>query len=405
MVDLQDSDAAKVGRRLTKRRRSSRAEAGTRPPWWQRRRTLSLAVLAGLVALAAVAVLSPVGGRETDEGVPGPGHDSPPSDQGAVPPGERLIPELSFVTRSAAVQPQAELEIPFFEVLADGSVAKVPLAVPEDTIVDQLRPLPDGRLLVRGSRDLMPGVARPDGPLVEGLEFPLMVVGLDGEIQSDQDIRTVGEHVTLVSADTTHAILQRSSPESPEREKEPVQIIVRNLATGAERVLWETDQAASKGDLAGDRLVLAGGGMSAAEDDGRPSQPPQCWLELRELSTHSKTGHVMPACHQVVDVNASPDGRFAAVAYERWAEPPELRLRILHLPSMAVYSDEPLGNPRSCTECTATIAMADYLGMAWTDTAVLHVTQMEPLPLSLEPEDILAGIQDRLTTQTIATIG
>lgn len=405
MVDLHDSDAATAGRRLTTRRGSSRAEAGTRPPWWQRLRTLRVAVLAGLVAIAAVSVLDPVGGREADEGAPGPGYDSSLSDQGAVPPGERLIPELSFVTRSAAAQPPVELEIPFFEVLADGSVAKVPLTVPEDTVVDQLRPLPDGRLLVRGSRDLMPGVARPDGPRVEGLEFPLMVVGRDGEIQSDQDIRIVGEHVTLLSADTTHAILQRSSPESPEREKEPVQIIVCNLTTGAERVLWKTDQAASRGDLAGDRLVLAGGGINAAEDDERPSQPPQCWLELRELATDSETGHVIPACHHVVDVNASPDGRFAAVAYERWAEPPELRLRTLHLPSMAVYSDEPLGNPGSCTECTATIAMADYLGMAWTDAAVLHVTQLEPLPLDLDPESVLAGIQDRLTTKTIATIG
>jgi hypothetical protein len=49
--------------------------------------------------------------------------------------------------------------------------------------------------------------------------------------------------------------------------------------------------------------------------------------------------------------------------------------------------------------------MADYLGMAWTDAAVLHVAQLEPLPLHLDPESVLAGIQDRLTTQTIATIG
>jgi hypothetical protein len=196
MADRLDSNAATARRRLATRRGNSPAGLAVRLAWWLRHRAFRVAVVAVLAGVATVAVLDPVGDREVDQPAPGPGYRGFLPGQGLVRPGERLIPELAFVTRQAAAQPPVELDVPFFEVLADGSVAEVPLTVPDHTAVDQLRPLSDGRLLVRGSRDLMPGVARPDGPYVEGVEFPLMVVGLDGEIQSDQDLRLVGECVT-----------------------------------------------------------------------------------------------------------------------------------------------------------------------------------------------------------------
>jgi hypothetical protein len=202
----------------------------------------------------------------------------------------------------------------------------------------------------------------------------------------------------MVGVTETEAILQRSVPDSPD----PARLVARNLSTGAERDLGENGRTASRGDLAGSRVVLAGGGINGDNVEVMDNTT-QCWVELFVLGEGVTKRVSMPACHQVVEVNASPDGRFAAVVYQRWTDPFELRMLTVELDHMRVVTDELLGNPVGCTACVT--ANAGYLGMAWNDNSVLRVVFMDPLPNDVEPDDVLGAIEDRLRTQIRTMIG
>lgn len=302
-----------------------------------------------------------------------------PSGARVVPPGERLVPELAFVTLTPPTEePRSELPIPYFEVLPDGSVARIPLDVPPHTAISGLRPTADGRWTAHGTRDLEPGVTYPEGPDNPGVGFPLMVFGTDGALESDRDIRVVGEYTTLLGATAAEATLLRWAEEDPR----PARIAAHDLRSGTERLLTTTSLPVSAGDVEGGRVVVAG----PREQHG------DCLIETagQRLS--------VPACQQVTDVNVTPDGRHAAVVYERHVEPMELRLRIMDLDTTAVYSDEPLEPRHPCLSCVVTAHGAGYLGTAWSDNTTLRIAQLDPLPLDFDPAHVLSDIADRVHT-------
>jgi hypothetical protein len=188
--------------------------------------SLGVVLTAGTVLLAAMSD-SELGDRS------GVSRRVPPRPDPTL--GERLIPHLDLIVTKPREHPaDAELDIPFFEVLSDGRVADVRWNLPDHTAVSQLRAMSDGSVLVHGTRDLQPGRARSDGPYVEGVAFPLLRIAADGTIESEKDTRVPGEYVTLIGAEANDAILfrytpARSGPVSPRR------IVARDLTTGAER--------------------------------------------------------------------------------------------------------------------------------------------------------------------------
>ncbi|RZS34028.1 hypothetical protein EV193_110178 [Herbihabitans rhizosphaerae] len=286
--------------------------------------------------------------------------------------------------RSPSDEPLDSLPIPTFEVLPDGSIREIPLGLPAGSALAAARAMPDGRMLALASRDLMPGVQRPDGPFVEGVAFPLIVLGMDGAVVSDVDIRVVGEHVRLVAATATEAVLLRTDP----LRGKPTRLVGRDLATGAERPLWTTGLDVTAGDATRDRVVVA-----------RLDAQGGCRLEAAAVNIS------VPACQHVTDLDIAPDGRFAAVVYQRSGHENALRLRILDLGTGEVYGDEALKPQDPCVSCVVTAHGAGYLGMAWSDGTTLRVAQLDPLPLRFDPARVLTDIAERVHLTTRAVPG
>jgi hypothetical protein len=327
--------------------------------------TIALAAAVAIAAVTLVLSRSPA---------PGSVSGNPPQ----IPPGERLLPQLTFVISHAGDDPVPQ--IPFFEVAGDGWAKPLSLTAPSHGAIEEFLPMPDGRVLVRASQDLAPEVPRQDGPWAGGIAFPLMVVESDGAVVSNHDIRRLGEDAGLLAVSATQGFLLRTKPGTAE----PGRVVAHDLATGAERIIAETNQAMGHADVSGDVFVFA------AKDEALG-----CAVQVITLSAgpHSRTS--VPACESVAEVNVSPDGRFAAIVYERAAEP-ELRIRILDLRNGDVFSDELIGTPQSCTECIATAASGGFLGTTWLGPATVRVTQMQPLPIKHDKAHVLAEVQKRL---------
>jgi hypothetical protein len=322
------------------------------------------AVAAGIVLVAAAAIAVAAQDR-------GPTRLLPPPDQRVAPPGERLVPLVMFkATGERPGEAPPAVKLPLIEVLPDGAVAEV-FTPADDVLLGGVWPRGDGRLVIIGAR--------------EGGEYPLMVIGADGRVASEQDVGAKGERVNPIGVTGNEAILQRSSPR---------RIVARDLSTGEDRDLGAHDRTVSRGDAEGDRLVLAGGGI---DDSGTVDTTTRCRVELFVPGAGVANEVSVPGCHQVVDVNASPDGRFAAMVYQRWHTPEELRMVTIDLDAMRVVTDELLGNPVDCTGCL--VSHSGYVGMAWQDNRKLRVVFMDPLPLDLEPDEILGAVEERLRTQ------
>ncbi|MDQ1504520.1 MAG: hypothetical protein QOD57_2247 [Actinomycetota bacterium] len=135
------------------------------------RRRLRLAMGAAAALTVAVAVTALLSGDVRKSVTAGPPKDPHPPGRTAttptLPPAERLI-----------IRQEAR------EVLADGSLRDLP--VPADFSLSWSYGLGDGRFVMLGSRDLLPGVPRRDGANVKGVAFPLVVVTPDGTCSAPQ---------------------------------------------------------------------------------------------------------------------------------------------------------------------------------------------------------------------------
>ncbi len=166
-------------------------------------------------------------------------------------------------------------------------------------------------------------------------------------------------------------------------------MVLDPVGPGRGRQVAETAMPVYGGDIEGPKLAFAG-----VRDAAEPGQV--CLVEALDLGTDNDHWHsreTIPGCHEISQVNVSPDGRHVAVAYLRLADPPEVRLAILDHRRLATVSDVRVSIPTDCTECQYP-AQLGYLGMAWVDDATLHVARMEPLPLYL-PERDAASILER----------
>lgn len=348
---------------------------------WSSHRVRAGAVTVVLAAVVTAVVLAPSSDRAPV---------AVPDGRTAHSSGERLIPELGFVVTGGPDEPPPELDIPFFEVFPDGTVGDARLPVPDDMALSRLRTLPDGRALVLATQDLMPDVERRDGPSVEGIAFPLLVVDRGGHVVSTRDVRVAGELTGLVGATPTEAVLQRYAAG---RDARPgaARIVAHDLETGRERPLWSDAPVATHGDMAGQRLVLAGG----VEGGGVP-----CWLALLRLGSQTAARMRLSACDQIVGLDVAPDASSVAVVYERATDGSnEARLTTIDLERGSILADESLSRLESCTSCAYPMH-AGYLGMAWSSDDTLTVASMDSMPTGIEPERALAEIQSRLRVQS-----
>lgn len=230
-------------------------------------------------------------------------------------------------------------------------------------VVDLVRswvPLDDGRSTVLGGKDLKPGVQREDGVNVTDYAIRLLVLGPDGQLQRQREVRVQGQDVQLVGANATTAYLFRS----------PGRIVAHDLATGAERRLttldpvpaWETHSFSVQGGL-----LLAASQESCemtatALDTGRKVFTAG-FPDLRKWS-----------CPTTRTARLSPDGRTVAVAVSGGDEAATVSLLRIDVATGKVTSS-PVSNGPVARELKP-----GTLGVGWVGTTVRVAWLRMPAP-------------------------
>ena len=257
------------------------------------------------------------------------------------------------------------------EVLPDGSPVELPLGG-----LDRLglsgppQPLPGGRHIVLGVRDVTPEVPVDEDAGFEGdPAFYLVVVDADGKVELEREVDVTDESVSLFAATPSEAILARTPREDGDRPRAPGRVVAHDLETGRERLVAELDIRPSRADVVGDNLVVVQG------LPGDPDPNGSCGLEVIDLVGGDRIQHPLPTgCSEVLGVRASPDGQAVAVIYGAVGETPEIRLAIVDLADSTIRSDELLGHNLICppTECPS-LRPVRYLGAAWASDTTLRV--------------------------------
>lgn len=332
--------------------------------WRRRRRRRVVASVAGVavlvaVSLAAVPVLGSWGGAS----------DVPPA---AVDrPAQRLMIQGYESLRMGENGPESGVALPVgtaFEILPDGTVAR--WTVPGKLVARHVVGLPDGRVVVAGREKSQQVPAAPPvspPPRGERRSFAwtnpgsdrLLVLSRDGTVELARSLGTGGV-TRLVAATAETAYLLR-----------PAGLVAHTLATGQERVLAAADQIADDywaevrdADVVGDRALITG------ERQGG------CYLTVLDLRTGSTTGHpvTLGACHEVWMARMSPDGRLAAVSYQRAVDEP-MRLAIVDLATGVSRLDVATPVPG---KQSANVGFGEAVGMAWPDDAHVRVAMARP---------------------------
>jgi hypothetical protein len=261
------------------------------------------------------------------------------------------------------------------EVLPDGSLVELPLGG-----LDRLglsgppQPLPGGRHVLLGVRDVTPEVSLDEDAGFEGdPAFYLVVVDADGNVETEREVDVTDESASLFAATPTEAIVARTPREDGDRPLTPGRIVAHNLETGRERLIAELDIRPSRADVVGDTLVVVQGLPGDLDPNG------SCGLEVIDLVGGDRTQHPLPTgCSEVLGVRASSDGQTVAVIYGAVGETPEVRLAIVDLVDSTIRSDELLGHNLICppTECPG-LRPVHYLGAAWDNDATLRVALVD----------------------------
>ncbi len=290
---------------------------------------------------------------------------------------ERARPSTDMkvdTTTPPASDPRLVLREGGLEILPDGSSRPLPLGNAPVDDVHTVVLAPDGRLIVLGSRDLMPGRVRVDGPNVEGVETRLVVLDPAGAVQAVRNVRVMGATVRLLAATSSEAILERSPANGMGASVAPGSVVAHDLATGQEREIAKTSRLAWRADVVDQTLVLLEAGPGAINGTnltGGGAGP--CRLEVLQLSGAERRVVELPDCRTVNDVRLSLDGRFAAVVSTEPTEIPEHHLAVIDLQDGRFLLTELLAyaSQGACpSHCPAdrTCAGLLYVGMAWSAT-------------------------------------
>lgn len=256
------------------------------------------------------------------------------------------------------------------EVLPDGSTRRH--RVPEDFSLGVA--LPDGRLVGLVYTDLMPGVARTDGPDVEGLSIRLVVLGPDGAVERSREVRVKGQAVELLGADTRVAYLARDAG-----------IVTHDLVTGREKMLLRSSTAgvdllaASQTAVRPDRLV------EQRDDHG-------CHTDVRRTTDGKRIARLTVEGLCVNGLRLSPDGTLVAVPYRLLAtsrDRREQRLAVFDTTTGALRADQLVGDPA--------FVLGPITGVAWADDATVRVA-WAGLPVSMGRDASADDLVQNVTT-------
>jgi hypothetical protein len=346
--------------------RHSLSEVHRRRRLHQRRRTAAVAGVA-TVAVAAGAAGVPALVRSTEPPAPGPAASATAGPTAA--PAQRLLISGGYVaTGSPGVTgPKGVLEVD-----AAGRVVAHPVTGMDTA--DMAVALPDGRIVMLGPRDLLPGVRREDGPDVTGLETVLSV----GTYSAN--VRIPGQQVDLVGATADGAYLLRG------RQR----LVFHEFGTGTER-------------------PLDGATATMGADDGRPGFTGHVLVRDRFLVFHT----VEPERQRidVVDVTSgarmadpitieplatldvgylalSPDGRTLALVVTRAAD---YRLLSLDVATGRVTKTQTLALKPAAAKSQG------VLGLAFTDNRTVRVAWLSVSP----PDDRVHDIAELLRVSTL----
>jgi hypothetical protein len=252
--------------------------------------------------------------------------------------------------------------------------------------------LPDGRLVMLGSKDLKPGVPREDGPWVTDVAFLLAVTGHDGTVQVSRDVRVMGEHVYLVGATAEAAYLLRAEH----------RLVRHNLASGNEQPLAAASaaiQAFRRQSGEDVRVSVEGERVALVERRVSPVPPHVRIIDLATGATVSDLALATKATG-VSEIRLAPGARLAAIVSQRFVERPDLpmphrwrvehRLRIVEVATGRVLTNrvlvEQIGDQ-----------VADVRGLAWSDPTTLRVAWYA-LPLNA---DRLYDLTEVLQVETV----
>ncbi len=345
-------------------------------------------VLAAGVALSVVSAAGAValahGRADRADAADAASTPAPPAEQLRFR-GQRLVPDRSFIVTRSSDSPEPRLVIPSFEILPSGSIVPALATTGRDESAEQVVTAADGRVAIGATRDLAPGVKRPDGPFVTDLEFPLLVFSARGDRVVDEDLRIRGEYVSVLGLLGGQVFLARSAPTvSGDR---PVRVVSRSLESGRERVLTESRLAVSRGDAAGRHLAFGG---APRVDAPAGTAPPRCWAQVVDVGTSRSRRLEVPDCARLVGLKLSPDGMTLALAYEHLAQAgPELMLTVVDL--AAGTSDRyQVNRYEDCASCLRAVNTG-YLGMAWTSRTTLRMALLHPVPLRPGAAEVTLG--------------
>jgi hypothetical protein len=323
------------------------------------------------------------------------------------------------------------------ELLPDGTVERLPVAEDGDAPRGSAVRLPDGRLVTLASRDLLPGVEREDGALVEGLAFVLAVFDADGELLGERDVRRMGENVSIAGARGDQVVLVRSRADGNCcGSLAGVAVSTIDPTTFEEAPIAEIDRLPGIGAAAGDRLVLVDDGTTGATATTGATGTtgpgggavPECRVTLVDLATGESGDVATLPCIGLTAVSISPDGERAAVVIDRRAgitvsagtdvtanaNALGSRQDILDQAVVFVSLDdgEVLGSERfdiapTCStksrpECPAVLGAVEYRGLGWVDDDHVELVVQDPDPRP-DPPVIELGelVPERLRTLAV----
>jgi hypothetical protein len=252
------------------------------------------------------------------------------------------------------------------------------------------RPLPDGGHVVVGHD---PVQAPPSEGFNEftDLTYSLAVVGADGEVDVERDI----EDSSLLGVTATEAILARQPNDERGEPSGPASIVAHDLATGEERLVRQDvtldvghNASAISAIIAGDLVTVEASVRTEPTGENTSRILPgsaECTLRVTDLTTGETAERPLPiGCEMLFGLQASPDGRQAAIAYETGGDPivgADVRLAVIDLPNGAISHDELLGHSIDCRafgDCPPDRRFVDYRGMAWDDASTVRVVMVDP---------------------------
>ena len=358
MEETPDGLAGVVRRAATSVANYPADSARIRRRWQRRRRRRAALGAAGVMAAVAVAVgiapwllgergAAPVTGDPTVAAAPGV-------------LAQPLLLDAAFLRVGGQQGPVAERASEISELLPDGAVVRHKL--PEWDGWSTLVGLPGDGLIGLGYDDLRPGTPRTDGPGVTDLSIRLARLSAAGGVELSREVGRPGEPVQLLAATTDVAYLWR-----------PAGLMAHDLTTGDERavptsgVLGDLSGGAltQRVDLAGDRLAV---GDTPAD---------RCRLRVVDLRTGATAQHDLGPlrCAGIGRLRVSPDGRLAAIAYQRASgagatSDRRLRVAVVDLGDGRIAADTVVTGPGTGAPGFAPKQPA---GMAWDDNGTLRV--------------------------------